>query len=173
MKKSENAKMLIALGACLIGVIVLFVAMTIGIRPSADVPEPDNTNASDESNNSVNEETNMETIVITIGDKKFTLQLANTDAAKEFAAATPFVLEMSDLNGNEKYYYGEPLPTADYDVAKIHTGDLMLYDGNCIVLFYKDFDTTYRYTKLGKIIDTNGLAEALCSGKVNVIFTKQ
>ena len=173
MKKSENAKMLIALGACLIGVIVLFVAMTIGIRPSADVPEPDNMNASDESNNSVNEEAKMETIVITIGDKKFTLQLANTDAAKEFAAATPFELEMSDLNGNEKYYNGEPLPTADYDVAKIHTGDLMLYDGNCIVLFYKDFDTTYRYTKLGKIIDTNGLAEALGSGKVNVIFTKQ
>ena len=173
MKKSENAKMLIVLGACLIGVIVLFVAMTIGIRPSADVPEPDNMNASDESNNSVNEEAKMETIIITIGDKKFTLQLANTDAAKEFAAATPFELEMSDLNGNEKYYNGEPLPTADYDVAKIHTGDLMLYDGNCIVLFYKDFDTTYRYTKLGKIIDTNGLAAALGSGKVNVIFTKQ
>ena len=115
----------------------------------------------------------MQTIVITIGDKKYTLQLANTEAAKEFAAATPFELEMNDLNGNEKYYYGESLPTAEYDVGTIHTGDLMLYEDNCIVLFYKDFETTFRYTKLGKIINADGLAEALGSGKVNVIFTKQ
>lgn len=173
MKKSENAKMLIALGVCLIGVIILFVAMTIGVQSSTDMPAPDNANAGDENNAVIEENHTVETITVTIGDKKFTLQLANTKAAKEFAAATPFELEMLELNGNEKYYRGESLPTAEYDVGTIHTGDLMLYEDNCIVLFYKDFETTFRYTKLGKIIDTDGLAEALGNGKVNVIFTKQ
>ncbi len=115
----------------------------------------------------------MQTIVATIGEKKFTIQLANTEAAKEFAAATPFELEMSELNGNEKYYRGETLPTAAYDVGAIHAGDLMLYEDDCIVLFYQDFKTTYRYTKLGKIVNPDGLAEAVGSGNVNVIFTKQ
>lgn len=172
MKQSENVKMLTVLGICLIGVIILFVVMSNGIRPSLDTPAPDNKNSHDESRVN-NEEHEMQTIVATIGEKKFTIQLANTEAAKEFAAATPFELEMSELNGNEKYYRGETLPTAAYDVGAIHAGDLMLYEDDCIVLFYQDFKTTYRYTKLGKIVNPDGLAEAVGSGNVNVIFTKQ
>ena len=165
--------MLIALGACLIGVIILFIVMTVGIQPSTDAPTPDNSNSGDVNSDNVIDESNIQTLTVTIGEKKFTLQLANTQAAKEFAEATPFELEMDDQNGVGKHYSGESLPTAAYDVGTIHAGDLLLYEDSDITLFYKDFETSYRYTKIGKITDPNGLAEALGAGSVNVIFTKQ
>ena len=34
---------------------------------------------------------------------------------------------------------------------KINAGDIMLYGNNCLVVFYKSFDTTYSYTKIGHI----------------------
>ena len=50
----------------------------------------------------------------------------------------------------------------------IHTGDIMLYGSNCIVLFYEDFSTSYSYTPIAHIEDTNGLKSALGSGDVTV-----
>lgn len=119
------------------------------------------------------EEDKMTSLVITVGEKKFDLRLADTDAAQEIAKATPFEIEMSELNGNEKYYYGENLPSNPQEIGQIHAGDLMLYGDDCIVLFYKDFQTTYSYTRLGHISDPTGLAEALGDRNANVIFTKQ
>ncbi len=119
------------------------------------------------------EEDKMTSLVIIVGEQKFDLRLADTDAAQEIAKATPFEIEMSELNGNEKYYYGENLPSNPQEIGQIHAGDLMLYGDDCIVLFYKDFQTTYSYTRLGHISDPTGLAEALGDGNVNVIFTKQ
>ena len=119
------------------------------------------------------EEDKMTSLVITVGEQKFDLRLADTDAAQEIAKATPFEIEMSELNGNEKYYYSENLPSNPQEIGQIHAGDLMLYGDDCIVLFYKDFQTTYSYTRLGHISDPTGLAEALGDGNANVIFTKQ
>lgn len=47
----------------------------------------------------------------------------------------------------------------------------MLYGDRCVVLFYEDFSTSYRYTPLGKIQDSTGLAQAVGSGAVTVTFT--
>ena len=46
----------------------------------------------------------------------------------------------------------------------------MLYNGNCIVLFYRDFSTSYSYTRLGRVEDPAGLAEALGPGDAPVAF---
>ena len=76
---------------------------------------------------------------------------------------------MQELNGNEKYYFFDSsLPTNASRPAGIHTGDLMLYGTNCLVLFYKDFATSYSYTPLGRLVDPAGLAAALGAGSVTV-----
>lgn len=52
----------------------------------------------------------------------------------------------------------------------IHAGDLMLYSNDCIVLFYKDFSTSYSYTPLGRITDTTGLENAVGKSSVRITF---
>ena len=52
----------------------------------------------------------------------------------------------------------------------IHTGDILLFGLNCIVLFYEDFPTSYSYIPIAHIEDTNGLKSALGSGDITIIF---
>jgi hypothetical protein len=78
---------------------------------------------------------------------------------------------MSDLNSNEKYFdFASGLPTNAANPGTIQNGDLMLYGSRTLVLFYKSFSTSYRYTKLGRIDNTSGLTAALGSGNVTVTF---
>lgn len=46
----------------------------------------------------------------------------------------------------------------------------MLYGNNTLVLFYKNFNTSYSYTKLGAIDNPAGLEAALGNGNVVVKF---
>jgi hypothetical protein len=97
-------------------------------------------------------------IVITAGSKKFNLSLYDNEAAKKFATLLPLTVNMSELNGNEKYcYLSESLPTKSERPSGIQKGDLMLYGSDCLVLFYESFSTSYSYTALGKIDDPEGL----------------
>ncbi len=49
-------------------------------------------------------------------------------------------------------------------------GDFMIYDSRCLVLFYENFETDYKYTPLGKISNTAGSKETLGIGTVSVSF---
>jgi hypothetical protein len=86
----------------------------------------------------------------------------------------PLTINMTELHGNEKYYdLPKSLPTNSSNPGTIKNGDLMLYGSKTLVLFYKTFSTSYRYTKLGSIDDVTGLASALGSGNVTVTLVSE
>jgi len=109
-----------------------------------------------------------------IGDEEFTVDVDFGAAGQEFARATPFELEMTDLNKNEKYYQGaDKFENVDAkNVNMIEIGDVMLYGDDTIVIFYDNFKTEYQYTRLGWIEEKAKLVEALGDGDVAVSFTK-
>ena len=110
-------------------------------------------------------------INIIIGSKAFSATLADSETGEAFAALLPLSVTMNELNGNEKYHYlSSSLPTAAYQPGTIHAGDLMLYGNNCVVLFYKTFNSGYSYTRIGALDDPSGLSDALGSGNVSVRF---
>ena len=76
---------------------------------------------------------------------------------------------MNELNGNEKYCYGVTLPTNASHCDAIAAGDLMLYGSDCLVLFYGSAGG-YSYTRIGRLVSTDGLADALGSGDATVTF---
>lgn len=58
-------------------------------------------------------EENTMRILITVGDKTFKADIENTETGKAFIGKLPLALDMSELNGNEKYCYGVSLPRDD------------------------------------------------------------
>ncbi len=117
------------------------------------------------------EEVQMEKMQIVIGEKTYSVSLYDSETTKSLKEMLPMTVSMEELNGNEKYtYLSQSLPTERVYPRQIHTGDLMLYGSDCLVLFYKDFATSYGYTPLGKVNDPIGLTEAVGSGKVKVTF---
>lgn len=110
---------------------------------------------------------------MTVGERRMAVTLADTDAARAFAARLPLTLDMSDLNGNEKKFdLPKALPANPSRPGTIRNGDLMLYGANTVVLFYLTFDSPYPYTRLGRVDDPNGLAQALGRLGVRVHFAR-
>ena len=115
----------------------------------------------------------LNTIEISINGKIFNAELEENPSARAFAEMLPLEIEMAELNGNEKYFYlDKNLPSNSERIGKIHKGDLMLFSSNCVVIFYKDFSTSYSYTRLGKIEDAADLDKILGAGNISVKFKK-
>lgn len=113
-------------------------------------------------------------IKITIGSKTFSATIQHSSASAKFKSMLPLTLDMTELNGNEKYAaLPASLPTDPANPGKLQAGDLMLYGASTLVLFYETFSTPYSYTRLGKIENTEGLAAALGSGNVSSIIELQ
>lgn len=118
-----------------------------------------------------NEGNAMPQLKIEAGGQTFTATLLDNPTTRALLDRLPMTISMSELNGNEKYYYlPESLPANSQRPGNIHAGDLMLYGSDCLVLFYESFSSGYSYTRLGTVDDPNGLAAALGSGSVKVIF---
>ena len=80
---------------------------------------------------------------------------------------------MNELNNNEKYcYLNISLPNDASCPGTINAGDMMLWGNNCIVIFYETFETSYSYTKIGKISNTENLKRCLGEGGVVVKFVQ-
>jgi hypothetical protein len=109
---------------------------------------------------------------MTAGSRRFSVSLADTDAARAFVALLPLTLQMSDLNDNEKTAkLPRSLPAEASRPGTIRNGDLMLWGSDTAVVFYKTFESPYAYTRLGRIDDPAALAEVLGRHGVNVTFS--
>ena len=87
-----------------------------------------------------------------INNKEYIINLEDNETVKEFTNILPQELKMNELNGNEKYIYLDTsFKTSSYNPKRINAGDIMLYGDNCLVIFYKTFNTSYSYTKIGHI----------------------
>lgn len=91
-------------------------------------------------------------IQVIINGKKYNAKIEENQTAQSFVKMLPVEYNMSELNGNEKYVYlDNTLTTNSYGPKHIEAGDIMLYGNNCLVVFYKSFETSYSYTKIGHI----------------------
>lgn len=100
----------------------------------------------------------MNSVNIKINGREYNLNLEDNNTTKELLNILPLSISMNELNGNEKYYYlDNNLSTNSYNPSTINKGDVMLYGSNCLVIFYKSFDTNYSYTKIGHIDNLDDL----------------
>lgn len=144
------------------------ILLMIGIQLNACSKDENSVQAD---NPDTSSSTNTTKMKITIGSSVFTATLYDNPAATAFKARLPLTINMTELNGNEKYYdFPSPLPTNASVGGDIKVGDLTLYGNNVLVLFYKNFNTSYSYTKLGYVDNPAGLAHALGAGNVVVKF---
>lgn len=91
-------------------------------------------------------------VVFNINGTDYPILLENNLAAYDLFNILPYDLTMEDLNNNEKYVYlSFSLTEEDNYTGKISKGDIVLYQSNCIVIFYKDIETENKYTKIGHI----------------------
>lgn len=115
-------------------------------------------NIDDSDNDNVVEVDNLN---ITINSISYSLDVENNKTVSELKKILPLELDMDELNGNEKYVYlDKSLPTDSYYPKHIKAGDVMLYGNNCLVIFYKSFDTSYSYTKIGHIDNIGDLGNS-------------
>ena len=118
------------------------------------------------------EENIVEKMTLQIGNSSFTATLENNaavDAFVEMMRDAPVIISMSDYSGFEKVgSLGTSLPADDRQTTT-HAGDIVLYNGNQIVIFYGS--NSWSYTRLGTIDDLSGWEDALGSGDVTVAFS--
>lgn len=148
---------------------------------SGPIPDGDSSNAGDDTftedktfNEGNGEEVTMEqnTFYVTVGGATFSAGFEDNSAAQalaELLAEGDITLQMSDYGGFEKVgSLGQSLPTENSQTTT-EAGDIVLYQGNQIVIFYGS--NSWSYTRLGKISDLSGWEEALGNGDVSVTFS--
>ena len=118
------------------------------------------------------EESRAITMNVQIGGSTFTATLEDNTAVDSFVRmmqTAPVVIQMNDYSGFEKVgSIGTSLPASNSQTTT-QSGDIVLYNGNQIVIFYGS--NSWSYTRLGKIDDLSGWTEALGSGDVTVTFS--
>lgn len=156
-------------------VILAFALCMAGCGASEQVEEPTSDQASAETElESVSESAKQEEsteMKLFIGDEEVMVNWENNDAVaalKEEVGKQPLVIDMSMYDDFEQVgELGISLPTSDKQI-ETEAGDIMLYAGDNIVVFYGS--NTWAYTPLGKITDKSPeeMAELLGQGDVTI-----
>ncbi len=138
-------------------------------RKAESVNETDTAETDIQNNMEENKVANMN---VQVGDVVFLATLEENEAVSalvEMMRESPVVIQMSDYSGFEKVGpLGTSLPASNSQTTT-QAGDIVLYNGNQIVIFYGS--NSWSYTRLGYIDDLTGWEDALGSGDVTVIFS--
>ncbi|WP_433569408.1 cyclophilin-like fold protein [Tractidigestivibacter sp.] len=128
------------------------------------------TDATTTTTSTTSEEDSMKTFELEVGERAFTGSFADTEAADELASQLPLSLEMNELSGNEKFCYtDQEFPGEEEVPSELHAGEIWIYSGSCIVLFYKNHaNAGYSYKFVGSLDDASGLEEAVGTGSVEI-----
>ena len=146
-------------------IIIYLLLITILLTGCTRVEEKNNINKE----NTSKESDIVSSLNIVINNDNYVLNLESNETVTKLLELLPLEIEMSELNGNEKYIYlDESLPTNSSNPKHINSGDVMLFGDNCLVIFYKSFDTSYSYTKIGHIDNLKDLG----SNNIIVKITK-
>lgn len=115
---------------------------------------------------------NTHTFYLTVEGVTFPATFADNQGAEALADLLtdgPLTLSLEDYGGFEKVgSLGQSLPTSNTHIST-QSGDIMLYQGNQIVLFYGS--NAWSYTRLGQVTDLTGWQEALGHGDVTVTLS--
>ncbi len=151
MANSKRGKGLKISTPILIVVIISVIVTTILMRNKSPNIDP-NLNQETSATDNEGRENGMAKIYVKINDEKLEISLEENSTTSALAKLLPLDITMDDLNKNEKYaYLDDSLPTNTYSPKHIEAGDVMLFGDNCLVIFYKSFDTSYDYTRIGYI----------------------
>ena len=109
---------------------------------------------------------------VQIGDYSFSAILENNAAVEELLGMMkegPVTIQMDDYAGFEKVGpLGRSLTTSNSQTTT-SAGDIVLYNGSNIVMFYGS--NSWSYTRIGKIEDLSDWEKALGSEKLTAVFT--
>ncbi len=111
---------------------------------------------------------------ITAKSTTFTANFADNESANAFRNLLregDLTINMSDYGGFEKVgSIGKSLPRKDTHISTI-TGDVVLYQGNQIVIFYGT--NSWSYSRLGKIegVTSEALLSAFGNGDTTITFS--
>ena len=118
------------------------------------------------------EEDKVTKMMVQVGNKTFSATLEDNQAVSELVQMlreAPITIEMSDYSGFEKVGgLGTSLTTSNSQTTT-QAGDIVLYNGNQIVIFYGS--NSWSYTRLGRIDVLLGWADALGNGDVTVTIS--
>jgi hypothetical protein len=93
----------------------------------------------------------------------------SVEALRELCAKQPLVIEMSMYGGFEQVgSIGNSLPRNDVQTTT-QAGDIVLYSGNQIVIFYGS--NSWAYTRLGRVSDQEASGMAALLGSEDVTIT--
>ena len=110
---------------------------------------------------------------MSVGTQRFAVTVEDNPTARALVQLLPVTLEMAELNGNEKHgRLPRSLPVDGMRPGTIRTGDVLLYGNDTLVVFYQTFRSSYSYTRIGRVEDSAGLAQALGRGDPRVTFTE-
>jgi hypothetical protein len=115
-----------------------------------------------------------DSVKVQINEDIFDVELENNSAAQEFIKELKkgnITVNATEYGGFEKVgELGFSLPASDENI-NTEPGDIVLYQGDKVSLFYGSH--SWSYTKLGKIdnISSNELKEVLGQGNVTLVFS--